>query len=149
MWLRRRECPSGGNADTTRSSLPRQNRWSRDVTLQQRNSTKLRSLLREELSMFLAAHIDELVMTEADDVISRFGQGDMVSALAHVAKGVVQHRSTYGDAGAEEFKRALSIASSVEGFGGIATILDAIAQQSGIDVAIGLLNCYVATAGVL
>lgn len=115
-----------------------------DATMERRDALKIRPLIPEELWMLLAAHAHDLAVAEADDVISRYGGRDMLSAWAHHARAAVQRRTGAADGGAAEYNTAIAIAQSVGGYKQAAAIVETISAEAGADEAIRRINGYLA-----
>jgi tetratricopeptide (TPR) repeat protein len=115
-----------------------------DATMERRDAVKVRPLIPDELWMLLAARAHSLAVAEADDVISRYGSSDILSALAHHAKAAVQRRSGTGDGGAAEYNAAIAIAQSAGGHKAAAAIVETISAEAGADEAIRRINGYLA-----
>lgn len=116
-----------------------------DVTLQGQYAMQARSLIPQELWILLQAQDYSAVNTEADQIIVRYGSGDMLSAWAHQAKAAVQRRTGQGDGGAREYNEALKTAEAASGYPGAAAIIEQISREAGVDEAVRRINAYVAS----
>lgn len=117
-----------------------------DPTVESMDVRQLQALVPEELGMLLAAGAYDTLSAECDDVISRYGSHDMLSAWAHHAKASVQRRTGSGDGGLAEYLSALQTAQAAGGFPDASRIVEAISSDAGADEAIRMINAYLASA---
>jgi tetratricopeptide (TPR) repeat protein len=116
-----------------------------DATVERQEAGKIRALVPDELWMLLAAHDHDLALAEADDVIARYGLGDLLSAWAHHAKAAVQRRTGRDDGGAAEYNSAIATALNAGGFQSADAVVETISAEAGADEAIRRINGYLAT----
>jgi tetratricopeptide (TPR) repeat protein len=114
-----------------------------DVTLERQDARKVRTLIPEELWVLLQAQAYDAVLAEADQVISRYGQSDMLAAWGHQARAAVQRRSGRGDGGTAEYLKAISIAQATGGYEAASAVVEMISTEAGADEAVRRINDYV------
>jgi tetratricopeptide (TPR) repeat protein len=105
-------------------------------------SEAVKSLVRDELSMLLAAHADEIAAREADDVLARYGATDWLCAWAHLARATVLHRKGNDPQSASEFDAAFRTAEAGGNLGRADAILQAIAFEAGPDEALRRIQSH-------
>jgi tetratricopeptide (TPR) repeat protein len=117
-----------------------------DAAMESQDTRQVRALIPSELWMLLEAQAYDVVTTEADAIISRYGSRDMLSAWAHHAKASVQRRTGRDDGGTAEYTAAIATAQAAGGFTAASIIVETISADSGADQAIRQINAYVASA---
>jgi tetratricopeptide (TPR) repeat protein len=115
-----------------------------DAALESQDARQLRALIPNELWMLLAAGAHEAILAEADQLVSRYGPRDILSAWGHYARAAVQRRTGSADGGAGEYSSAIATAQAVGGYPAASGIVEAISSEAGADEAVARINAYLA-----
>jgi predicted Zn-dependent protease len=144
MWLVRHEPVRAAALMRHAVRLARTASEVADATVKRQFAARMRALLPDEFWMLLAAQANEAALSEADDVLARYGSGGMLAAWAHYTRAAVNHRVAREAVASDEYTTAIATAQAARGYFGAAQVVETISAEAGADEAIRRINGYVA-----